>query len=521
MIALKSYAAGEWKSGSGKGRVLQHAVTGEDIATCSSENLDFAAMLDWSRTKGGPALRALTFHERAGLLKKMAGTLNEHLDEFHQIAAAYGATGPDAMMDVEGGIGTLTYYSGLGSKKLPPSTFLTDGAPARLSKPGNFVGRHIYVPLEGVAVQINAYNFPSWGMLEKVAPSILAGMPSIVKPATPTAWLAFRMVEVLIESGVMPKGTLQLICGSVGDLLDHLTCQDVVSFTGSASTGQQFRSNTNIVKNAVRVNIEADSLNCIVLGPDVSEGSPTLDYFTKEVVKEMTIKAGQKCTAIRRLVVPKNKESVVIDGLKERLGRIRVGDPGVEGVRMGPLVDRSALDSAREGVENLRREAYIAFGDPERTDFEGAGTEKGFFMEPILLRANNAEEARLVHEVEVFGPVATVLGYEDVEQAIRLARRGGGSLVGSVYSEDEEFIHKMTFGLAPYHGRLMVMNAKAAPESTGHGVVMPHLVHGGPGRAGGGEELGGLRSVYHYLQRIALQGDPERLERLCAPAVVE
>lgn len=521
MIALKSYAAGKWKSGSGKERVLHHAVTGEEIATCSSEGLDFAAMLDWARSKGGPALRALTFHERAGLLKKMAGTLNEHLDEFHQIAAAYGATRADAMMDVEGGIGTLAYYASIGSKQLPPSTFLTDGDAARLSKPGNFVGRHIYVPLEGVAIQINAYNFPSWGMLEKVAPSLLAGMPSIVKPATPTAWLAFRMVEVLIESGVMPEGTLQLICGSVGDLLDHLTCQDVVSFTGSASTGQKIRSHPNIVKNAVRVNIEADSLNCIILGPDVSEGSPTLDHFTKEVVKEMTIKAGQKCTAIRRLVVPKDKESVVIEALKQRLAKIRVGDPAVEGVRMGPLVDRSALESAREGVETLRREADVVCGDPNRAHFEGAGTENGFFMEPVLLHANNAEDARLVHEVEVFGPVATVLGYEDVEQAIRLARRGGGSLVGSVYSEDEDLIQKMTFGLAPYHGRLMVMNARAAPESTGHGVVMPHLVHGGPGRAGGGEELGGLRSVYHYMQRMALQGDPERLERLCAPAVME
>ena len=521
MIALKSYASGTWKTGSGKERVLQNAVTGEDIATCTSVGLDFAAMLDWARAKGGPALRALTFHERAGLLKKMTGVLNEHLDEFHEIAAAYGATRTDAMMDVEGGIGTLGYYAGLGAKKLPPSTFLTDGPPGRLSKPGNFFGRHIYVPLEGVAVQINAYNFPSWGMLEKVAPSILAGMPSIVKPATPTAWLAFRMVEVLIESGVMPEGTLQLICGSVGDLLDHLTCQDVVSFTGSASTGHKIRSHPNIVKNAVRVNIEADSLNCIILGPDVTEGSPTLDYFTKEVIKEMTIKAGQKCTAIRRLVVPKDKESLVIEALKERLAKIRVGDPGVEGVRMGPLVDRSALESAREGVESLSREADVVFGDPKRASFEGAGTEKGFFMEPVLLRANNAEDARLVHEVEVFGPVGTVLGYQDVEQAIRLARRGGGSLVGSIYSEDEEFIHKMTFGLAPYHGRLMVMNAKAAPESTGHGVVMPHLVHGGPGRAGGGEELGGLRSVYHYMQRIALQGDPERLDRLCAPAVME
>jgi oxepin-CoA hydrolase/3-oxo-5,6-dehydrosuberyl-CoA semialdehyde dehydrogenase len=520
MVTLKSYACGEWKAGTGRTRVLQHAVTGEEIASCSSEGIDFAGMADYGRNKGGPALRAMPFPERAALLKKMAGVLNEHLDEFHQIASTYGATRLDAKLDIEGGIGTLGFYASLGSKKLPHSTFLTDGDVARLSKPGNFVGRHIYVPLEGVAVQVNAYNFPSWGMLEKVAPSLLAGMPNIVKPATPTAWLAFRMVEVLIQSGVMPEGTLQLICGSVGDLFDHLTCQDVVSFTGSASTGQKIRSHPNVVKSSVRVNIEADSLNCIILGPDVSSDSPTLDYFTTEVVNEMTVKAGQKCTAIRRLLVPKDREQDVIDNLKGKLGSIKVGDPTAEGVRMGPLVDQSAVASARQGVQSLSQEADIILGDPDRTDFDGVDGKRGAFMEPVLLVSRNPDKAHLVHEVEVFGPVATIMSYQEVDQAIRLARRGGGSLVGSVYSEDDDFIEKMTFGLAPYHGRLMVMNAKAAPESTGHGVVMPHLVHGGPGRAGGGEELGGLRSVYHYMQRIALQGDPDRLDKLCASATV-
>ncbi len=521
MITLKNYACGEWKSGEGEGRVLHHAVTGEKIAKCGSEGLDFAGMLEWGRTKGGPTLRAMTFPERAALLKKMAATLNGHVDEFHQIAASYGATRHDATLDIEGGIGTLGFFGSLGSKKLPASTFLTDGEATPLSKPGNFAGRHIWVPLEGVAVQVNAYNFPSWGMLEKLAPSMLAGLPSIVKPATPTSWLTFRMVEILIESGVMPEGTLQLICGSVGDLFEHLTCQDVVSFTGSASTGEKIRSHPTIVKNAVRVNIEADSLNSIVLGPDVAPGSPDLDHFTKDVFKEMTIKAGQKCTAIRRVLVPEDKEQAVIDALVQKLRTIRVGDPKMEGVNMGPLVDHSALESARRGIEELSRETEIVIGDPQRAQFEGKGTERGFFMEPILLRGTNVEESRSVHEIEVFGPVATILAYRDIEQAIRLVRRGGGSLVATVYSEDEEFIRKMTFGLAPYHGRLMVMNAKAAAESTGHGVVMPHLVHGGPGRAGGGEELGGLRSIHHYMQRIALQGDPERLERLCSPATVE
>lgn len=521
MITLKSYACGEWKPGGGKGRTLHHAVTGEEIATLSSEGLDLAAMLEHGRNKGGPALRAMTFHDRAALLKTMAGVLNDNRDELNQIAATYGATQRDAMFDVDGGIATLGFYASLGSKKLPASTFLVDGEVARLSKPGNFVGRHVYVPLEGVVVQINAYNFPSWGMLEKLAPSLLAGMPNVVKPATPSAWLSFRMVELLIESGVMPEGSLQLLCGSAGDLLDHLTCQDVVAFTGSASTGQKIRSHPNVVTNAVRVNIEADSLNCVLAGPDVTPDSPTFDFFIKEVVNEMIIKAGQKCTAIRRVIVPREIEQAVIDRLRERLSAVKVGDPAVEGVKMGPLVDRDAVQSAREGIQALTEEAEIVLGDPNRTEFEGADGGKGAFMEPVLLHCKSPEVAKRVHEIEVFGPLATVVSYDGIDQAIDLARRGGGSLVGSLYSEDEDFCAKATFGVAPYHGRLMVMNAKAAPESTGHGVVMPHLVHGGPGRAGGGEELGGMRSVHHYMQRVALQGDPERLDKLCAPAMME
>ena len=327
MITLKSYVAGEWKDGTGRPRVLRHAVTGEEIAQLGSEGVDFAAMLAYGRDKGGPALRQMTFPERAAILKKMAGVLNEHRDELNQIAASYGATAKDAALDVDGGIGTLAFYASLGTKKLPESTFLVDGEAARLSKDGNFVGRHIYVPLEGVAVQINAYNFPSWGMLEKLAPAVLAGMPSIVKPASPSAWLAFRIVELLIESKVAPEGTLQLICGSVGDLFDHMTCQDLVSFTGSASTGKKIRSHGNIVASAIRVNIEADSLNCIVLGPDVEPGSDTFEFFRKEVLREMTEKAGQKCTAIRRVLVPTERADAVVDALKEGLAKIHIGRP--------------------------------------------------------------------------------------------------------------------------------------------------------------------------------------------------
>ena len=511
MVTLESYACGEWRRGRGNSRVLRHAVTGEPIAEISSEGLDFGAMLRWGRERGGPARRKMTFPERAAVLKKMAGVLNEHIEELREMATSYGATAKDARLDVDGGIGTLAFYASLGAKQLPEARILADGDVSPLSKEGNFVGRHVYVPLEGVAVQINAYNFPSWGMLEKLAPALLAGMPSLVKPATPSAWLTFRMVQILIASGVVPEGVLQLVSGSVSDLFSHLTCQDVVSFTGSASTGEKIRTHPAIVRNAVRVNIEADSLNCILLGPDVAPGSPTFEHFKNEVVSEMTVKAGQKCTAIRRVLIPEERAQDVIRELRQSLAAIRVGDPRTEGVIMGPLVDEDALASARQGIEKLEAEAAIVSGDPGRKDFEPKG---GFFMEPVLLHCRDPKRATAIHEVEVFGPVATLVSYRGPEEAIELARKGGGSLVGSIYSEDEDFVARATLGLAPYHGRLMVMNAKSAPESTGHGVVMPHLVHGGPGRAGGGEELGGVRSLHHYMQRVALQGDPERLERL-------
>lgn len=515
MITLKSYACGEWREGAGTPRVVRHAVTGEPLARVSSEGLDFRAMLEYGRTKGGPALRRMTFPERAAILKKMAGVLNEHLDELHSVATSYGATRKDARLDVDGGIGTLAFYASLGAKQLPNSRWLADGELARLSKEGNFVGRHTYVPLEGVAVQINAYNFPSWGMLEKLAPSFLAGMPSLVKPATPSCWLTFRMVELLASSGVVPEGALQLICGSVGDLFSHLSSQDVVSFTGSASTGAKIRSHPTIVRNAVRVNIEADSLNCIVLGPDVAPDSPAFEYFRKEVLSEMTVKAGQKCTAIRRVLVPQERVEEVLAALSESLSSVRVGNPEKDGVQMGPLVDEEALRSARDGIEKLRAEADIVHGDLRRSDFEPEG---GFFMEPVLLRCRDSQEAKAVHEVEVFGPAATVIGFRSADEAVELARKGGGSLVGSIVSDDDDFVARTVVGLAPYHGRLMIMNERSAPESTGHGVVMPHLVHGGPGRAGGGEELGGVRGLHHYMQRVALQGDPERLEKLLAEA---
>lgn len=514
MITLKSYAAGAWiESSDPNPRILHHAVTGKPIARCSSDGVDFEKMLHWARATGRANLKSLHFQNRAELLKKMAAVLGEHRTELHEIAGSYGATKRDALLDVDGGIGTLGFYARTGSKQLAPVNFLVDGDVARLSKEGNFVGRHVYVPLEGAAVQINAYNFPSWGMLEKLAPAFLAGVPSIVKPATPTAWLAQRIVEILIESELAPPGSLQLICGSVGDLFDHLNCQDLVSFTGSASTGERIRSHPRIMAESVRINIEADSLNCVILGSDVKTDSETFTHFAREVVSEMTVKAGQKCTAIRRILVPTARADEVSDALSRALDEVAVGDPKQDGVTMGPLVDQSALDSARAGIDLLSQEAEFVRGDANR-DFAPLG---GYFMEPILMRCK-ADAADAAHRVEVFGPVATLIEYSGTEQAIELARRGGGSLVASIFSEDETFVEETLFALAPYHGRIMVMNAKAGPESTGHGVVMPQLVHGGPGRAGGGEELGGMRSVRHYMQRIALQGAPERLEALLAGA---
>jgi oxepin-CoA hydrolase/3-oxo-5,6-dehydrosuberyl-CoA semialdehyde dehydrogenase len=519
MNQLKNYVCGAWQAGAGRGRVLTSALTGEKIAECSTEGLDFGKILDYGRTVGGPALRKLTFHQRAALLKQAAVALNERLQDFYPIAATYGATKVDAWIDVEGGLANLFAYSSLGKRQLPDAGFLTDEATTPLSKGGTFAGRHIMVPLEGVAVQINAYNFPSWGMLEKFAVSFLAGMPSVVKPATNTAWLAHRMVEVLVEANVLPEGTLQLVCGSVGDLLDHLTCQDVVCFTGSAETANRIKVHPTVVKNAVRVNAEADSLNCIVLGEDAAPGTPTFDLFVKEIVKEMTVKAGQKCTAIRRALVPEAHVGAAIEALRARLGKITVGDPAAEGVRMGPLVDLAAREEARRNVARLAEEAEIVFGDPNRAEgFVGGDGEKGAFMEPVLLHCPDPEAATAVHEVEAFGPVATVMGYRDRDQAVRLARRGGGSLAASVYTEDDEIASALAFGLAPYHGRVNVMNEKAAPESTGHGSAMPQMVHGGPGRAGGGEELGGLKGLRLYMQTTALQGTPERLDALVKPA---
>jgi len=511
MQKIKSYALGKWVEGEGAGQVVHHAVTGESIGEVTSRGLDFAAMLHHARTVGGSALRGMTFHERALLLKDMAKYLMGRKDEFYALSTATGATKADSWVDIEGGIGTFFAYSGIGRREFPNETFHVESDVSPLSKSGSFIGRHICTPLEGAAVHINAFNFPCWGMLEKLATTFLAGMPAIVKPASQTSYLTEKMVAAMVESGLLPEGALQLICGSVGDLFDHLGSQDVVTFTGSATTGRKLKSHPNIVENAIRFSMEADSLNCIILGPDVTPDSEEFTIFIKEVAREMTSKAGQKCTAIRRTIVPEGMTQPVIDVLKQRLATVRVGHPDSEGVRMGTLAGMDQVREVRERVAELRQSTELVFGGREDFEIVGADRAKGAFCEPTLLYCAEPLQTDSVHELEAFGPVNTVMPYSDLDEAIQLAAKGGGSLVGSVVSADDATARKLVLGIAPHHGRVLVLNRESAPESTGHGSPLPTLVHGGPGRAGGGEEMGGARGVLHYMQRTALQGSPTTL----------
>lgn len=513
-MRLKNYARGQWVEGTGAGTDLFHAVTGEKIAEASSDGLDFGAMVEYARTVGGARLRRLTFHERARMLKAMALHLSERKDEFYALSTATGATRADSWIDIDGGIGTFFVYASKGRREFPNETFYIDGPMESLSKGGTFVGRHVCVPLEGVAVHINAFNFPVWGMMEKLAPTLLAGVPAIVKPATLTSFLTERVFRAMIDSGIFPEGAIQLICGSAGDLLDHLGGQDAVAFTGSADTGQMLRQRPSIVSNAVRFNMEADSLNCSILGPDAAPGTDEFDLFVKEVAREMTSKAGQKCTAIRRTIVPDGLMEPVIDALRKRLGEVRVGDPTADGVKMGPLAGRSQVREVRRSLDAIRQEAELVFGGADTFDVVGADPERGAFFPITLLAANDPHRQRQPHDVEAFGPVNTVMPYRTVGDAIALAKLGRGSLVGSLFTSDDSVARDIVLGVAPYHGRLYVVNRLSAKESTGHGSPLPHLVHGGPGRAGGGEEMGGIRGVLHYMQRTAVQGSPTTVARI-------
>ena len=509
MKQLQNYAHGEWVTGTGTGTALYHAVTGAQVAVATSDGLDFKAMLDYGRTIGGPTLRAMTFHQRARILKGLAQYLTAHKAGYYAISAWTGATRTDSIIDIDGGIGTLFAYASRGRREFPDESFFVDGPIEALSKGGTFIGRHICVPMEGVAVQINAFNFPAWGMLEKFATSFLAGVPSIVKPATVGSFLTEAVARSMVDSGLLPVGAFQLICGSPGDLLDHLTCQDSVAFTGSAGTARALRTHTRIVENTVRFNQEADSLNFSMLGPDAAPGTEEFDLFVREVAREMTAKAGQKCTAIRRTFVHESMVDAVTAALSKRLATTKVGDPAVEGVRMGPLAGKTQVRDVERNVDRLRAHSQLVFGGPGTLDVVGADAEAGAFYPTMLLYAEQPFAGAPAHDVEAFGPVNTIMPYKTVDDAIALARLGQGSLVGSLFTARDDIARSVALGTAAYHGRLMLVNRHSAKESTGHGSPMPGMVHGGPGRAGGGEELGGVRGVMHYMQRTAIQGSPQ------------
>jgi len=512
-MKLQSYARGEWVSGRGKAQELFHAVTGEKVAEVSSEGLDAKGMLEYGRTVGGPQLRKLTFHERARMLKALAKYLTERKEEFYAVSAATGATKGDSWIDIEGGTGTVFAYASRGRREFPNESFYVEGPVEGLSKGGTFIGRHICVPLEGVAIHINAFNFPCWGMLEKIAPSLLAGVPAIVKPATATSYLAETMVRAIVDSKILPDGALQLICGSVGDLLDHVTCQDVVTFTGSAETGRKLKQHPAIIEHAVRFNMEADSLNFSMLGPDARPGTEEFALFIKEVAREMTVKAGQKCTAIRRTIVPDSMVEDVMNALKQKLSEVKIGNPAMDGVRMGPLASRGQVQDVQRSRDTIAKSCEVAF--TSAGELVGATSSNGAFFPITLLYCKNPLTNLTPHSVEAFGPVNTVMPYRSVEEAIELAKLGRGSLVGSLVTADDTVARRVVLGTAPFHGRIMLLNRDSAKESTGHGSPLPHLIHGGPGRAGGGEEMGGVRGVLHYMQRTALQGSPTTLTRVC------
>jgi len=514
MKKLKSYVNGSWIEGAKDGVELFNAVNGEYVANISSDGIDFKASLEYARNVGGKNLRKYTFHDRSLMLKAMAKYLLERKAKYYAVSAATGATKTDSWIDIEGGINTVFTMASKGRRELPNEKFYVDGVQEALSKNGTFIGHHIAVPLEGAAIHINAFNFPVWGMLEKMAPSIIAGVPVIFKPASLTAYLTEAVVQDIIESGIFPEGAVNLICGSVGDMLSHVNCQDVITFTGSAYTGKKLKTLPAVVENSVRFNMEADSLNFAMLGPDAAPGTAEFDLFVKEVMREMTVKAGQKCTAIRRVIVPENYAEAVIESLKARLDKNTIGDPSIEGVRMGPLAGKDQVEEVRASLEKLKAAGELVYGGNDDFKIVGGDKEKGAFFSPSLLYCQDPWNNSAPHDIEAFGPVATVMPYKTNDEAFELAKLGKGSLVGSVFTGSDDFACQAVYGTASYHGRVMLINKDSAAESTGHGSPMPHLVHGGPGRAGGGEELGGIRSVLHYMQRTAIQGHPTTLSKV-------
>jgi len=502
---LQSYLAGKWQAGSGTSAPLFNPTTGDTVAWASSRGLDLKTAMEYSRNVGGPELRKLTYAQRAELLGKIADALAARRDEWFEIARINsGNTKADAAIDVDGSIGTLKYFAKVGAK-LGDARLLRDGSPMRLARDQNFQGLHVGVPLDGVAVHINAFNFPAWGLWEKAAVSLLAGVPVFSKPATATAWLAQEMVSAVIEAGILPAGALSILCGSPNDLLDHLQLGDGVAFTGSADTGEGIRRHPNIRRQNIRVNLEADSLNAVLLGPDVEPTSPEFGFFVREVVREMTSKTGQKCTAIRRVLVPAEMAGVATEDIAAALGNVVVGNPANPSVTMGPVVNMAQRKSVEEGIQKLSTQAEVAYR-PEKFAPLDADLVRGAFVPPTLLSAHNNPEAGMVHELEVFGPAAAVIPYRDKQHAFDLARRGGGSLAASVFSANTAFLVEAGVALGATHGRVLLVDPSIGDSHTGHGIVLPSCLHGGPGRAGGGEELGGLHGLWFYHERVAMQG---------------
>jgi oxepin-CoA hydrolase/3-oxo-5,6-dehydrosuberyl-CoA semialdehyde dehydrogenase len=507
---LQSFIAGRW-IGQQAAQALHSAINGQEVAFTHAESLDFAEALQYGRTTGLNGMLAMDFQQRAAALRALAKYLGERKEELYAISAHTGATRIDSWVDIEGGTGTLFAYAGMAASELPSGNLIHEGPVASLGKKNTFAGTHILVPRGGVAVHINAFNFPVWGLLEKFAPTFLAGMPCIGKPATATSYLTEALVRMIDQSGILPKGALQLVIGSTGDLLDRLDVADVVTFTGSADTAAKLRVNANLVRNSIPFNAEADSLNCAILADDVTPDDEEFDLFVKEVVREMTVKAGQKCTAIRRAIVPSKHLDAVAEKIKARLSKVVVGDPSIEGVKMGALASKSQQTDVAERVAMLRQSTELVCGGDAAFNWVGEGVAHGAFFQPTLLLCQKPMSTDSVHDIEAFGPVSTLMPYDSMEEAMALAKRGKGSLVGSLITKSPELAAQVVPRLAANHGRLHVLDRESAGESTGHGSPLPSLKHGGPGRAGGGEELGGIRAVTHMMQRAAVQGSPTML----------
>lgn len=510
MKSYQNYALGEWISGEGVETELFNAITGEQIGTCSSAGLNYEEMMHYAKEKGGKALRKMTFQQRGLMLKELALYLLKHKKKYYELSAATGATRIDSWIDIEGGIGNLFANASL-RRQFPDLPYHIDGSAVPLSKGGSFIGHHIMVPKDGVAIHINAFNFPIWGMLEKVAVNFLAGVPAIVKPSEYTCYLTELMVRDIIESKILPEGALQLVVGLGRGVIDFAGSSDVITFTGSASTGKILKSLPHIVDNSVSFNLEADSLNAAILGKDAVPGTPEFDIFIKEVQKEITIKAGQKCTSVRRIIVPEDLMDEVQSALANRLAKNTIGDPADRSVRMGSLATKLQVERVRANVELLKKEQDIVIGDLDHFDVVGADKNSGAFFSPIVFRNDDPHNKLGVHNIECFGPVSTIMPYKDLEDAIEIAKLGKGSLVSSIVTADDQIAADYVINAANMHGRILVLNERCANESTGHGSPMPMLTHGGPGRAGGGEEMGGKRGVLHYMQRTAIQGHPQTI----------